>query len=150
MSVCLSVLSVQQKQQLDGVVYSSRFAVALFFPPEVVFRFSWSACYVADSSIIRYVAADSRKRNAGLSLLPSVRQRLGSTTDTTVFPDVSGLGPSLVVHTSVSFGLENLEKDKEEVQGLILEELYKLLPELPQPVGVKCQKWRYSQVSGDR
>ncbi|XP_056867473.1 renalase [Takifugu flavidus] len=118
-----NVLSVQQKQQLDGVVYSSRFAVALFFPPDVVFSFSWSARYV-DGSIIRYVAADSRKRNA----------------------DVPGLGPSLVVHTSVSFGLENLEKDKEEVQALILEELYKLLPELPQPVGVKCQKWRYSQV----
>lgn len=76
MSVCppvsLSVLSVQQKQQLNGVVYSSRFAVALFFPPEVVFRFSWSARYVADSSIIRYIAADSRKRNAGLSPYPFV------------------------------------------------------------------------------
>lgn len=55
-----------------------------------------------------------------------------------------------MVHTTVSFGLENLEKDKEEVQALILEELYKLLPELPQPVGVKCQKWRYSQVSCGR
>lgn len=73
MSLCLSVLSVQQKQQLNGVVYSSRFAVALFFPPETVFRFSWSARYVSDSSIIRYIAADSRKRNAGVSLDPLVR-----------------------------------------------------------------------------
>lgn len=67
-----------------------------------------------------------------------------------VCPDVPGRGPSLVVHTSVSFGLENLEKDKEDVQAIILEELNKVLPGLPQPVGVKCQTWRYSQVSSDR
>ncbi|XP_028264196.1 renalase isoform X2 [Parambassis ranga] len=116
-------LSVQQKQQLDNVVYSSRFAVALFFPPDVVFSFSWGARYVTDSSCIRYIAVDSRKRNA------DPRQ-----------------GPSLVVHTSVPFGLENLERDKEDVQPIILQELHRLLPGLPQPISIKCQKWRYSQV----
>lgn len=65
-------------------------------------------------------------------------------------PDVPGRGPSLVVHTSVSFGLENLEKDKEEVQAIIVGELAQLLPALPQPVSLKCQKWRYSQVSPDQ
>lgn len=55
-----------------------------------------------------------------------------------------------MVHTSVPFGLEHLEEDTEEVQPLILEELDQLLPGLPQPVGTKCQKWRYSQVSPDR
>lgn len=144
------MLSVQQKQQLNRVVYSSRFAVALFFPPEVVFRFSWSARYVSESNIIRYISADSRKRNAGLSTYPSVHRLLGSTIEMVVCLDLSGCGPSLVVHTSVSFGLENLEQDKEKVQPIILEELYKLLPELPQPVSVKCQKWRYSQVTVDR
>ncbi|CAF94888.1 unnamed protein product [Tetraodon nigroviridis] len=119
-----NALSEQQKQQLEQVRYSSRFALGLFFSPEVVFGFSWSARYLADSDIIRYLAADSRKRNA----------------------DGPGRGPSLVVHTSVSFGLENLEKDKEDVQAIILEELKKVLPGLPQPVSVKCQKWRYSQV----
>lgn len=64
--------------------------------------------------------------------------------------DVSGRGPSLVVHTSVPFGLKHLEKDKEEVQPIILQELHKLLPDLPQPISIKCQKWRYSQVSSDR
>ncbi|XP_075891287.1 renalase isoform X2 [Nelusetta ayraudi] len=59
---------------------------------------------------------------------------------------IAGLGPSLVVHTSVPFGLKHLERDKEEVQPIILEELYKLLPDLPQPTSIKCQKWRYSQV----
>ncbi|XP_041671094.1 renalase [Cheilinus undulatus] len=43
-------------------------------------------------------------------------------------------------------GLENLEKHKEEVQPIILQELQKLLPDLPEPASVKCQKWRYSQV----
>lgn len=119
-----NALSPQQKQQLDQVRYSSRFALGLFFPPEVVFSFSWSARYVADSNIIRYIAVDSRKRNA----------------------DVPGRGPSLVVHTSVPFGLEHLEEDQEQVQPLILEELDQLLPGLPPPVAVKCQKWRYSQV----
>lgn len=71
--VCPSALSVQQKQQLNQVLYSSRFAVGLFFSPEVVFSFSWSARYLADSNIIRYIAADSRKRNAGLSARTSVR-----------------------------------------------------------------------------
>lgn len=118
------MLSVQQRQQLDEVVYSSRFAVALFFSPDVVFSFSWAARYVTNNSCIRYIAADSRKRNA----------------------DAPGRGPSLVVHTSVPFGLEHLERDKEDVQPIILQELNKLLPDLPQPISIKCQKWRYSQV----
>ncbi|KAI3365040.1 hypothetical protein L3Q82_010095 [Scortum barcoo] len=120
----VQMLSVQQKQQLDGVVYSSRFAIALFFPPDVIFSFPWAARYVTNNHCIRYIAADSHKRNA----------------------DTPGRGPSLVVHTSVPFGLEHLERDKEDVQPIILQELYKLLPDLPQPISIKCQKWRYSQV----
>lgn len=135
---------------MDQVLYSSRFALGLFFSPEVVFSFSWSVRYVADSNIIRYIAADSRKRNAGPSALTSVHPPLGVTMVTLVCPDVPGRGPSLVVHTSVPFGLENLEKDKEDVQPMILEELDKVLPGLPQPVSLKCQKWRFSQVSSDR
>lgn len=118
------MLSVEQRQQLDGVVYSSRFALALFFPPDVVFSFPWAARYVTNNRSICYIAADSRKRNA----------------------DGPGRGPSLVVHTSVPFGVEHLEKDKEDVQPIILQELHKLLPDLPQPISIKCQKWRYSQV----
>ena len=62
------MLSVEQRQQLDGVVYSSRFALALFFPPDVVFSFPWAARYVTNNRSICYIAADSRKRNAGLSV----------------------------------------------------------------------------------
>ncbi|XP_029933873.1 renalase isoform X2 [Myripristis murdjan] len=118
------LLSVSQRQQLDGVQYSSRFALALFFSPDVQLQLPWAARYVSDSDCIRYVAHDARKRNA----------------------DAAGCGPSLVVHTGVPFGLQHLERDKDEVQPIILQELYRLLPALPQPISIKCQKWRYSQV----
>ncbi|XP_029383072.1 renalase isoform X2 [Echeneis naucrates] len=117
-------LSAEQQHQLHQVVYSSRFAIALFFPPDAILSVPWVAKYVTDNSCIRYVAVDSRKRNA----------------------DTPGLGPSLVVHTSVPFGMEHLEWDKEDIQPIILKELHKLLPGLPQPISIKCQKWRYSQV----
>lgn len=151
MSPCLSVLSVQQRQQLEGVVYSSRFALALFFSPDAVVKVPWGAKYVTDSSCIRYVAVDSKKRGAGVSVVcllpcmflsPVSRSLLLSTCS-----DAPGRGPSLVVHTSVPFGLEHLERDKEDVQPVILRELHRLLPGLPQPISIKCQKWRYSQVS---
>uniref|UniRef100_A0A1A8G054 Renalase, FAD-dependent amine oxidase n=1 Tax=Nothobranchius korthausae TaxID=1143690 RepID=A0A1A8G054_9TELE len=119
-----NLMSAQQKQKLEGVRYSSRFALALFFSPDVVFSFSWGAKYVTDNHCIRYIAVDNRKRNA----------------------DSPGLGPSLVIHTSVPFGLEHLERDKEDIQPIILQELHRLLPDLPQPISIKCQKWRYSQV----
>uniref|UniRef100_A0A3B5KMC8 Amine oxidase domain-containing protein n=1 Tax=Xiphophorus couchianus TaxID=32473 RepID=A0A3B5KMC8_9TELE len=63
-----------------------------------------------------------------------------------IVSDTPGLGPSLVVHTSVPFGLEHLENDKDAIQPIILQELQRLLPDLPQPVSIKFQKWRYSQV----
>ncbi|KAM9426846.1 renalase [Pholidichthys leucotaenia] len=119
------LLSVSQKQQLEGVVYSSRFALALFFPPDAVLDVPWGVWYVSDNRCICYVAVDSRKRGLEAAEI---------------------LGPSLVVHTSVPFGLEHLEREKEEVQPIILAELHKLLPNLPQPVSIKCHKWRYSQV----
>ncbi|XP_056287711.1 renalase [Pseudoliparis swirei] len=59
---------------------------------------------------------------------------------------LTGRGPSLVVHTCVPFGLQHLEEDREAVQPIILKELNALLPGLPQPISIKCQKWRYSQV----
>ncbi|PWA21804.1 hypothetical protein CCH79_00018867, partial [Gambusia affinis] len=119
-----NLLSVQQREQLEGVRYSSRFAIALFFSPDVVFSFSWGARYITDSHCIRYIAVDNKKRSS----------------------DAPGLGPSLVVHTSVPFGLEHLENDKDAIQPIILQELHRLLPDLPQPVSIKFQKWRYSQV----
>ncbi|KAM9412239.1 uncharacterized protein ACWYII_026505 isoform 3-T3 [Salvelinus alpinus] len=62
----------------------------------------------------------------------------------TEFPEC---GPSMVVHTSLPFGVKHLEEAKEQVEPIILVKLNKLLPGLPQPDSIKCQKWRYSQVT---
>nr|XP_056705250.1 renalase isoform X2 [Euleptes europaea] len=59
----------------------------------------------------------------------------------------SDTGPSVVVHTSVSFGIEHLEWDIEKVQQLILEHLRDIIPIVPEPASIKCQRWRYSQVT---
>uniref|UniRef100_A0A4W5MNP0 Renalase, FAD-dependent amine oxidase n=1 Tax=Hucho hucho TaxID=62062 RepID=A0A4W5MNP0_9TELE len=55
--------------------------------------------------------------------------------------------PSMVVHTSVPFGVKHLEEAKEQVEPIILVKLNKPLPGLPQPDNIKCQKWRYSLVT---
>ncbi|XP_068455372.1 renalase isoform X2 [Clinocottus analis] len=111
-------LSVSQQQRLQDVVFSSRFAVALFFSPDAELSFLWTARYIKDQNLVFL------KHNAG----------------------VPGRGPSLVVHSSVAFGLQHLEDDVEAVQPIILQELSRLLPGLPRPIGIKCHKWRYSQV----
>ncbi|XP_045437838.1 renalase isoform X2 [Pipistrellus kuhlii] len=59
----------------------------------------------------------------------------------------SEIGPSLAIHTTVSFGVTHLERDVEEVEELIFQQLENILPGLPQPVATKCQKWRHSQVT---
>ncbi|XP_054622955.1 renalase [Dunckerocampus dactyliophorus] len=125
------MLSAKQREQLDGVAYSSRFALALFFSPGVDIDVPWAARYYNNyndsnnTKCICYVTVEPRKR--------------GTEGD-------AACGPSLVVHTSALFGLQHVEQDKEEVQSIVLQELDKLLPGLPQPVGIKCHKWRYSQV----
>ncbi|XP_052532848.1 renalase isoform X3 [Tympanuchus pallidicinctus] len=57
------------------------------------------------------------------------------------------IGPSVVVHTTVTFGKEHLDSDPAEVQQLILSHLENLVPSLPKAASVKCHKWRYSQVT---
>ncbi|XP_061219834.1 renalase isoform X3 [Neopsephotus bourkii] len=57
------------------------------------------------------------------------------------------IGPSVVVHTTVTFGSEYLNSDPTEVQQLILSYLERIMPSLPKPSSIKCQKWRYSQVT---
>ncbi|KAL9846538.1 renalase isoform 2-T2 [Geothlypis trichas] len=57
------------------------------------------------------------------------------------------IGPSVVVHTTVAFGREHLDSDPEEVQQIILSHLHRIVPSLPKPSSIKCQRWRYSQVT---
>ncbi|XP_033371509.1 renalase isoform X7 [Parus major] len=57
------------------------------------------------------------------------------------------IGPSVVVHTTVTFGSEHLDSDPAEVQQIILSHLQRIVPSLPEPSSIKCQRWRYSQVT---
>uniref|UniRef100_A0A3B1IQB6 Renalase, FAD-dependent amine oxidase n=1 Tax=Astyanax mexicanus TaxID=7994 RepID=A0A3B1IQB6_ASTMX len=121
-----SLLKDSERQKLEAVSYSSRFALGLFYKAGVQISVPWAAKYISNNPCIRYIAIDDKKRN-----LVSDK-----------------FGPSVVVHTSVPFGLQHVEKTLEEMQPVILQELQKLMPELPEPENIKCQKWRYSQVTG--
>ncbi|XP_078269285.1 renalase isoform X3 [Rhinoraja longicauda] len=119
-----SLLSESQRQRLEAVRFSSRFALALFYEAGTRIEVPWAAKYIVDNPCVRFISIDSKKRSSES-------------------PEV---GPSLVVHTTVQFGAENVDKDKDDVEPLILDQLQKVLPGLPTPTSVKCHKWRFSQV----
>lgn len=117
-------LSEQQGALLSQVQYSSRFALVLCFSKDSDLNLDYGLKYVTDSQIIRYMSVEHQKRST----------------------DLSDLGPSLVVHTSVPFGFKHLECQLDQVQPIIMEELQRLFPQLPQPISIKTHKWRFSQV----
>ncbi|XP_029620378.1 LOW QUALITY PROTEIN: renalase-like [Salmo trutta] len=119
-----SLLEESQRQQLGAVSYSSRYALGLFYKAQAHIDVPWAAKYVSNNPCIRFIAIDDQKRNL----------------------ESPEYGPSMVVHTSVPFGVKHLEEAKEQVEPIILVKLNKLLPGLPQPDSIKCQKWRYSQA----
>lgn len=53
---------------------------------------------------------------------------------------------SVVLHTSVPFGVDNVERTVPEMEPILKEALQRSFPNLPMPKAVKCHKWRYSQV----
>ncbi|XP_041714477.1 renalase isoform X2 [Coregonus clupeaformis] len=120
-----SLLEESQRQQLEAVSYSSRYTLGLFYKAQAHIDVPWAAKYVSNNPCICFIAIDDKKCNL----------------------ESPECGPSMVVHTTVPFGIKHLEEAKEQVEPTILEELNKLLPGLPQPDSIKCQKWRYSQVT---
>ncbi|GFR78161.1 renalase-like [Elysia marginata] len=112
------------KSGLQTVSYSSRYALAMFFPPHSSLPVSWSARYLADDPCIRFMAVDQIKR--------------GIAND--------NAGQSLVVHTHVPFGLSNLEEDMDSVKTTVMDRVREVLPDLPEPLCSKFQRWRYSQI----
>jgi renalase len=54
--------------------------------------------------------------------------------------------PSILVHTSVPFGLAHLDSEIEDVEGIIYKHFQELFPNLPPPTSTRCLRWRYSQV----
>ncbi|XP_062927700.1 renalase isoform X4 [Mobula hypostoma] len=120
-----SVINESQRQKLEAVRYSTRFALALFYEAGTQIDVPWAAKYIINNPCIRFVSIDNKKR---CSEAPEV-------------------GPSVVVHTTVQFGAESVHKSKEDVEPLILDQLQQILPGLPKSISTKCHKWRYSQVT---
>ncbi|GFO23336.1 renalase-like [Plakobranchus ocellatus] len=112
------------KSNLQRVMYSSRYALAMFFSPQTTLPLTWSARYLENDPCIRYMAVDQAKR--GLENVNS--------------------GWSMVVHSGVPFGLSHLEDNMESVKATVLDRVREVLPELPEPLSAKIQRWRYSQV----
>ncbi|XP_066856442.1 renalase isoform X2 [Anser cygnoides] len=121
----VNIINERQKQQLEATSYSSRYALGLFYEAGVCIDVPWAAKYITDNPCIRFISIDNKKRNI----------------------ESPEIGPSVVVHTTVTFGSEHLDSDPAEVQQLILSHLESIVPSLPKPASVKCQKWRYSQVT---
>ncbi|XP_077933913.1 renalase isoform X1 [Halichoerus grypus] len=120
-----NLISKCQRQQLESVSYSSRYALGLFYEAGTKIDVPWAGQYITSNPCIRFISIDNKKRNI----------------------ESSEIGPSLVVHTTVPFGVTHLEHSTEDVQELIFQHLEGILPGLPRPVATKCQKWRHSQVT---
>ncbi|XP_011359916.1 renalase isoform X1 [Pteropus medius] len=121
-----NLISECQRQELESVSYSSRYALGLFYEAGMKIDVPWAGQYITSNPCIRFISIDNKKRNIEAS---------------------SEIGPSLVIHTTVPFGVTYLEHSIENVQELIFQQLETVLPGLPRPVATKCQKWRYSQVT---
>ncbi|XP_048362066.1 renalase isoform X2 [Sphaerodactylus townsendi] len=119
-----NIINRSQRQQLESVNYSSRYALGLFYEAGTQIDVPWAAQYISSNPCIRFISIDNKKRNI----------------------ESSDIGPSVVVHTSVSFGIEHLEWDIEKVQQLILKHLRDIISVVPEPASIKCQRWRYSQI----
>jgi len=113
----------QLHDNLKGVDYSARFALGLFFDVPVDLGVDWTTSYISNHPIFRYVAIDNLKRG-----------------------DVNG-PTSVIAHTSVPFGIKNIEVTPDAMKDKLVAALAELYPDWPEPANVKCLKWRYSQVS---
>ncbi|MEJ1276466.1 renalase FAD-dependent amine oxidase [Cricetulus griseus] len=119
----LLVITECQRQQLASVSYSSRYALGLFYEVGMKIDVPWAGRYITSNPCVRFISIDNQKRSI----------------------ESSEFGPSLVIHTTVPFGVTHMEHREEDVQQIISQQLETILPGLPQPVATKCQKWRYSQ-----
>ena len=111
------------KTKLESVTYSTRFVLGLFYSgPVDLGGESWSCKYISEDPIIRFIAVDNIKRNRPQA--PT----------------------SILVHSTVQFGLKNINKSHEEMRPLMLSALQQVLPSLPPAEELKSLKWLYRQV----
>ena len=116
----VEMMTQEHCSDLSSVKYSSRYALGLFYKEHI--SISWSAKYF-DDPIIRFAAWDTAKRGCDSN------------------------GSTLLLHTSVPFGIRHLETDKEEVKAIMTMRADKLIQGLPDAIHSHLVRWRYSQVS---
>ena len=109
--------------KLQSVSYSSRYALGLFYDRPAS-GITWTAKYVRDSPVLRFLCWDDAKRESNASTR-SV----------------------LLAHSAVEFAKEHLEMDKAQVQALMTKAIERECPDLSMPLHTHLIRWRYSQVT---
>ena len=105
------------------VNYFPSFSLGLFYPtPHTSLHLDWKWKYFPDSPLVRFVAVDALKRGDPAA------------------------ATALCVQSQRCWAREHLELSKAEAGPLLLAELRRLLPELPEPAELVSHKWRFSQI----
>lgn len=148
---------------LKAVQYSSRYTLVLYFGPSdwarVQSLFPYTGRYVSseESDSIRWIGVDSAKR--GVMPVPATAGTTGTGAAGGAGSDSAAAAgsaataapapepcASVVLQTSIEFGAMYLDTEPDKVEPIILDQLRRLVPGLPEPVETKCHRWRYSQV----
>ncbi|XP_065651484.1 renalase [Hydra vulgaris] len=113
------------RSRLELVQYSSRYALGCFYPNlKKVENVNWCSKYIPDGSSIRFLSIDTKKRKSN-----------------------EAEGTSIVAHASVPFSIEHFESRLDDVEVLMKNRLYEIIPSLPKAESTKFLRWRYSQVT---
>jgi len=129
------------KDDLEKVSYSSRFAMGVYYSVDAwaaLKSVAWSGKYFtpADSDVIVWISINGLDHMGGAPRAAAQAELEHSE------------GPSVLVHTTVPYGMKNGEADRDEVKATIMKHLNNLLPELADvtPLETQLHYWSISQV----
>ena len=116
--------------------YNHRYAVAFYYPLSswaALQPVTWSAKYVFDDDVIRYISIENKKKDLiAASSVDAVVKMSGDSSSSV--SEMAGSryesGPSILVHTSVPFGIEFKDSDETVVYQTVLDHLNSVLPNL--------------------
>ncbi|XP_062833553.1 renalase isoform X3 [Anolis carolinensis] len=69
-----NLINKSQRQQLESVSYSSRYALGLFYEAGTQIDVPWAAQYISNNPCIRFISIDNKKRNIGSAFTNSTNQ----------------------------------------------------------------------------
>jgi renalase len=136
------------KEQLQAVQYSSRYAVALYYPFlswSALASIKWAGKYVFDSEIIRYISIENSVHKPVVTSTIYTDGGLEVEYSSESYDDKSG--PSILIHTSVPFGIQHKDTDEDVVFSMVLSNLNKILPGLGTPSSHHIVNWKESQIN---